>query len=121
MAPSPLHLFEVWANEDCTERPIIGTEYSELFLQVNEELYEQCPTPEYASDMYGVIYLTCSEEIPYGTELSIQLFLDFRFKLGKTNGPGVDLTLKKGVYRCQASEPFEIIEMYNMSSGPIVS
>lgn len=113
-------MFEVWTNEACTERPVIGNTYTELYLQVNAELHEQCPTPAYANDYHGVQYLTCPAELEGRDYIDLFVFADYHYPVDKPYTPGMDITLETGVYRMVANEPYECLETWIVSSGPTI-
>lgn len=57
----------MWANPDCTERPVVGQEYSELYAQINKDyglndgrdfgngVFISTPSAEYPEDPYFVL------------------------------------------------------------------
>lgn len=119
--PSPLHMFEVWANEACTQRPVVGNEYTELYLQVNAELHEQCPTPEYANDLTALTYFTCPSDYEQGDPVDISFGPDWHKTVQESWYSGDPLGIPIGVYAVRSGEPAFFTADLKISFGPTLA
>lgn len=120
MAPSPLHLIEIWANEECTIRPIAGNIYPKLYVQINKDIEPQCPIPSYLSSQNGITYDICGDDELEGEEIFMTFSIDWTLLVIESYYEGVDLSLKKGVYAVSSDDAF-LPDTAVLSDGPLIN
>lgn len=89
---------EIWANEECTERPIVGNEYAKVYVQINADIQEQCPNLTYqkAQDNY-IEFATCRTTAQQGEQIADVLhgyWINERY----AQWDGETLQIPQGVY-----------------------
>lgn len=103
------HLFEVYANEECTERPQVGQSYERLYVKVNDNL-----TLGNVYDYDGGTDFSRLQINLADTPYDGYLYVDFacpEFETAPVAGE---------VIECVASELFVISEGPQVSFGPVI-
>lgn len=105
-----MHLFEVYANQECTERPQVGQSYERLYVKVNADL-----TTGY-SYVYGdstAAYTCLDVRLERGEAQEISLFIDYISE--ELQAPPV----AGQVIECITGIVFTIREPLQVSFGPV--
>lgn len=105
-----MHLFEVYSNQECTERPQVGQSYDTLYLKVNANLsfgnsyYYRNPAAEF----------TCLDvNLESEDEKLINVYIDYWSE--KLQAPPV----AGQVIECIADDVYTITEPLQVSFGPV--
>lgn len=107
-----MHLFEVYANQECTERPQVGQSYDTLYVKVNADLSWGIDyTYGNGSEPFRALVVSVSDK--QLTEISIDLYVDYIS--AKLSAPPV----AGQVIRCNIEAAEVITEPLQVSFGPV--
>ena len=106
-----MHLFEVYANQECTERPQVGQSYERLYVKVNADLsfghdYIYSAESDYER-------LSCGLKAVSGEDPYISLYVDF--VADNFDTPPV----ANQVVACSSREQHTITAPLQVSFGPV--
>lgn len=109
-----VYQFEIFSDEQCTQRPEVGQEYTSLYIQVNKEVNIN-EGAEYGSQSsqftYLQVYTPTTEDPEEGYD--IFLYIDFQNSNGSNN-------YQKGVYKADCYTALLINEQPTVSFGQVV-
>lgn len=100
-APARTLIASVWANEACTVRPVVGSEYSSLFVKLERSIGFGEAIHIGNSTFDDLQIITPDEEYP-SDSYEIRVFVDFKTVLLEQ--------LPAGIYQCDVPEPIELEE-----------
>lgn len=108
-----MHLFEVYANQECTERPQVGQSYDTLYVKVNADL-----SWGHDYDYYNIAGshfegLACYLKEVSGDDPGLTVYVDF--SAADFDTPPV----ANQVFVCSSREQHTITEPLQVSFGPI--
>ena len=107
-----MHLFEVYANQECTERPQVGQSYEHLYVKVNADLSWGIDY-RYGNSSEPFRALVVSVSDKQLTEISINLYVDYISAM--LSAPPV----AGQVIRCNIEAAEVITEPLQVSFGPV--
>lgn len=107
-----MHLFEVYANQECTERPQVGQSYERLYVKVNADLSWGI-NYRYGNGSEPFRALVVSVSDKQLSEISINLYTDYNSAM--LSAPPV----AGQVIECSYPNPDTISEPLQISFGPV--
>lgn len=108
-----MHLFEVYANQECTERPQVGQSYARLYVKVNADL--QLGVSYSYGDSSAAPFSCLFVALESGEPLRVETYIDFIS--ANLQAPPV----AGDVIECSygGADEFTITEPLQVSFGPV--
>lgn len=94
--PTPTPQFEVWADLDCTIKPVIGQTYQKLYLKFNVDFNQSSPTYEYGTSGQDFTQLRVNYDVIDTPPITIRLYVDGFWEQGDPIDAGDIITIDFG-------------------------